>query len=217
MTTSKSALRLLPPQQLLKTGEVDHADWNFRPVLGSIIRSRYHLAVALLAGERFGRLLEIGYGSGVFLPHLADCCGELHGCDIHHRHDEVAATLDRAGVRAHLMVAGMEALPYADGFFDGLVAVSTLEFVPDLEAGCRETRRVLRPGGVFVVVTPGISPVADLGLRLLTGKSARTDFADRRQAVLPTLRRHFRVEARRTLPRFGRSLVHLYTALKLRG
>jgi SAM-dependent methyltransferase len=217
MLTSKPTLRLLPRRQLLKTGEVDHADWNFRPLLGAIIRSRYHLAVALLAGERFGRLLEIGYGSGVFLPHLAGCCDELHGCDVHHRHDEVAATLARTGVRADLTAAGMEALPYADGFFDGLIAVSTLEFVPDLEAGCREARRVLRPDGVFVVVTPGFAPIADLGLRLLTGKSARTDFADRRQAVLPTLRRHFRVEAERTLPRFGRTLVHLYTALKLRA
>jgi ubiquinone/menaquinone biosynthesis C-methylase UbiE len=217
MLTSKAPLRLLPPQQLLKTGEVDHADWNFRPLLGLISRSRYHLAVRLLAGERFGRLLEIGYGSGVFMPHLATCCDELHGCDVHRRHDEVAATLAWAGVRAHLTAASMEAMPYADGFFDGLIAVSTLEFVPDLEAGCREARRVLRPGGAFVVLTPGVSPLADFGLRVLTGKSARTDFGDRRQAVIPTLLRHFRVQAQRTLPRFGRSLVHLYTALKLRA
>jgi ubiquinone/menaquinone biosynthesis C-methylase UbiE len=217
MLTSKPALRLLPRQDLLKTGEVDHADWNFRPLLGTIMRSRYHLARALLAGQHFGRLLEIGYGSGVFLPELAGFCDELHGIDVHHHHDEVAATLARAGVRAHLATGSMEVLPYADGFFDAIVAVSTLEFVPDLEAGCREARRVLRPGGTFVVVTPGISPVADLGLRLLTGKSARKDFADRRQGVRPLLRRHFRVERERTLPRFGRWLVHLYTALKLRA
>jgi ubiquinone/menaquinone biosynthesis C-methylase UbiE len=217
MLTSKPALRLLPRQDLLKTGEVDHADWNFRPVLGAIMRSRYRLALGLLAGPRFGRLLEIGYGSGVFLPELAGLCDELHGIDVHQRHDEVAAALARSGVRAHLATAGMEALPYADGFFDALVAVSALEFVPDLEAGCREARRVLRPGGTFVVVTPGISPLADLGLRLLTGKSARTDFADRQQNVRPLLRRHFDVEQERTLPRVGRWLVHLYTALKLRA
>lgn len=217
MPPNKPALRLLPRRQLLKTGEVDHADWNFRPMLGAIIRRRYHLAVALLAGYHFGRLLEIGHGSGVFLPELAGYCDELHGIDVHDRHDEVTAALARAGVRVRLTKAGMEALPYADGFFDGLVAVSTLEFVPDLEAGCREARRVLRPGGTFVAVTPGVSPVADFGLRVLTGKSARRDFADRRQAVLPALRRHFRVERELTVPRLGRSLVHLYTAWKLRG
>jgi ubiquinone/menaquinone biosynthesis C-methylase UbiE len=217
MPTTRPGLRLLPRQQLLKTGEVDHADWNFRPLLGRIVRSRYHLAVRLLAGHHFGRLLEIGHGSGVFLPQLAECCGDLHGIDVHDRHDEVMATLAKAGVRAHLTRAGMEALPYADGFFDGLVAVSTLEFVPDLEAGCREARRVLRAGGVFVVVTPGISPLADLGLRVLTGKSARADFADRRQAVLPALRRHFTVEREVAVPRVGRAIVHLYSALKLRA
>jgi ubiquinone/menaquinone biosynthesis C-methylase UbiE len=217
MLTSKPPLRLLPRQVLLKTGEVDHADWNFRPMLGAIIRSRYHLAVRLLAGQRFDRLLEIGYGSGVFMPELAGYCAELHGIDVHDRHDEVAATLARAGVRAELTQAGMEALPFADGFFDGLFAASTLEFVPDLEAGCREARRVLRPGGTFIVVTPGFSPIADFGLRVLTGKSARTDFANRRQSVIPTLLRYFHPERELTLPRFGRSLVHLYTALKLRG
>jgi SAM-dependent methyltransferase len=217
MLTRKRGLRLLPRQELVKTGEVDHDDWNFRPMLGAISRRRYHLAVALLAGHHFGRLLEIGHGSGVFLPELAGFCDELHGIDVHDRHGEVAAALARAGVRAHLARAGMEVLPYADGFFDGLIAVSALEFVPDLEAGCLEARRVLRPGGVFVVVTPGVSPVADLGLRVLTGKSARRDFGDRRQAVLPTLRRHFRVERELTVPRVGRSLVHLYTAMRLRG
>jgi ubiquinone/menaquinone biosynthesis C-methylase UbiE len=121
-----------------------------------------------------------------------------------------------SGVTADLCSTGMEALPFPDGFFDGLVAVSVLEFVGDLDAGCREARRVLAPDGVFIVVTPGISPVADFGLRLLTGKSARQDFGNRRQAVLPTLLRHFRAAGRIVVPRFGSSLVHLYTALELR-
>jgi ubiquinone/menaquinone biosynthesis C-methylase UbiE len=217
MLTTKPLLRLLPPQALLKTGEVDHADWNFRPLLGWIMRTRYHLARSLLAEHRFGRLLEIGYGSGVFMPELAAYCDDLYGTDVHHRHDEVAARLAEAGVRARLAVAGMEAMPFEDAFFDGLIAVSTVEFVGDLEAGCREARRILRPGGVFIVITPGVNPLADIGLKLLTGKSARQDFADRRQRVLPALGRHFVVERRLTLPRFGTGLVHLYTALKLRA
>jgi ubiquinone/menaquinone biosynthesis C-methylase UbiE len=215
MTGAGHTLRLLPRKELIKTGEVDHADWNFRPLLGRIVRRRYRLVAALLGGRHFRRLAEVGYGSGVFLPGLAPTCAELHGVDVHRRKEEVGAVLARFGVRAALHTADMEALPFLDGYFDCLVAVSTLEFVGDLEAGCREARRVLAPGGLFVVVTPGASSLADLGLRVLTGRSARADFADRRRAVLPALLRHFRAERRLTVPRFGTSLVHLYTGLAL--
>src|SRR5258707_11683579 len=93
-------LRLLPEEILVKTGPVDHADWNYRPLLGSIQRSRFRLVLRLLDGERFARLLEIGYGSGVFLPELARRCDDLHGIDIHDEPERVAASLQKLDVKA---------------------------------------------------------------------------------------------------------------------
>ena len=46
-------LHLLPEEVLIKTGPVDHADWNFRPILGSIQRSRFRLMLDLLEGHHF--------------------------------------------------------------------------------------------------------------------------------------------------------------------
>src|SRR5256885_8746113 len=86
-------LHLLPAEVLVKTGPVDHADWNYRPLLGAIQRSRFRLLLDLLDAERFGRLLEIGYGSGVFLPELARHSRELYGIDIHEKSDHVAESL----------------------------------------------------------------------------------------------------------------------------
>lgn len=210
-----SALKLLPREALLKTGDVDHADWNFRPVLGSIMRRRFRLILALLGTQRIPQLLEIGYGSGIFLPELARHCDELYGLDVHDRLGAVAAALAKAQVRANLVSASMTAMPFADHCFDCAVAVSALEFVDDLDAACQEVKRVLRPGGVFIAVTPGSSPLVDFGLKVLTGKSARADFGDRRQRVIPTLRKHFTLQQRRTSPRFGTFFVHLYTGMRL--
>jgi SAM-dependent methyltransferase len=216
MSNQHQSMRLLPPEALLKTGEVDHADWNYRPLLGTITRARYKLVLSLLSSERRGRLLEVGYGSGVFMPELAHFCDELYGIDPHPMPQQVEELLAGFDTTARLYSGSVEAMPFDENFFDCVVAVSSLEFVADLDASCEEIKRVLKPGGHLIVITPGHSPIVDLGLKVLTGKSAKSDFGDRRQALIPTLLRHFIVERRLISPSHGSSVVHLYTALKLR-
>jgi ubiquinone/menaquinone biosynthesis C-methylase UbiE len=193
-------LHLLPEEVLVKTGPVDHADWNFRPVLGAIQRARFRLLLNLIGGERFDRLLEIGYGSGVFLPELARRSRSLYGIDIHREPERVAAALGKLDVRASLSTASAEALPFEDGFFDAAVAVSSFEFIGDFDRACQEIGRVVGPRGVFFVVTPGDSPILDAGLKVMTGADARRDYGGRRKEVMPALHRHFRVEASRSFP-----------------
>jgi hypothetical protein len=60
----------LPEQTLLTTGTVDHGNWNYRPILGPIQQIRFYLIRSRLRGSYAQRLLEIGYGSGIFLPEL---------------------------------------------------------------------------------------------------------------------------------------------------
>ena len=216
MSAQKNGLRLLPPEALVKTGEVDHADWNFRPVLGTISRMRYRLVLSMLGGRRFARLLEVGYGSGVFMPELARHCEELYGVDIHQHQQEVAEKLSQFNVRAQLFSGGVSRMRFEENFFDGVVAVSSLEFIEDLEASCEALKRVLKGDGCLVAVTPGSSPVADLGLKILTGKSARQDYDDRRQRLIPTLLKHFEVLEQKTSPPLVGTVLPLYTALKLR-
>jgi ubiquinone/menaquinone biosynthesis C-methylase UbiE len=214
MLLRKGPYTLLPPADFAPTGPVDHGDWNYRFPLGWISRRRLALASQLLPPTA-DRLLKIGYGSGVHLPHWATRCRELYGIDPHPHADRVTATLARHGVTAHLTTGSAEAMPYPDDHFDCLLSISAIEFIPDLESACREMRRVLRPGGVLVVVTPGRSPVVDAGLKLLTGQSAKTDYGDRRAAVLPTLTKHFRVERVKSFPPLVSKAVCLYTGLRL--
>jgi ubiquinone/menaquinone biosynthesis C-methylase UbiE len=156
------------------------------------------------------RLLEIGYGSGVFMPELSRHTDELHGTDIHPYADAVGRSLRSQGVTATLVQASTSELPYDDGSFDCVVAISCLEFVDSIEDACAEIRRVLTPCGVAVVITPGTSVVLDLGLQLMTGERAEDSFQGRRQAVLPALRRHLGSRAERRFPRVPS--VWLYTA-----
>ena len=205
-------LHLLPEEVLVKTGPVDHADWNFRPLLGAIQRARFRLLLGLLGDEWFGRLLEVGYGSGVFLPELARRSGELYGVDIHEEPERVAASLAKLEVRASLSTASAEKMAFDDASFDAVVAVSSFEFISDFERACGEIGRVLKPGGAFFVVTPGDSPILDAGLKLLTGADAGRDYGGKRKEVLPALGRHFRVLETRCFPS---SIFPVYRGLRL--
>jgi ubiquinone/menaquinone biosynthesis C-methylase UbiE len=209
-----SEIHLLPLQSLVRTGPVDHADWKYKGALGWVQQRRFRLVLDLMGSDRFPRLLELGYGSGVFLPELARHGSELAGVDVHDKMKEVTSALEANGVKATLKQGVGERLPFDDASFDGIVAVSVLEFVDDMDQTAQELRRVLAPGGSLFVITPGKSPVVDLGLRLLTGKSAKQDFGNKRERVIPALERTFRVEKRIDYPKVAPG-VKLYTALRL--
>lgn len=208
------SLKLLPPSALIKTGPVDHAHWNFLPALGLVQRLRFRIICRLLDGLKPARLLELGYGSGVFMPELASRCAELHGLDLHEKHDAVRQSLGMNGVDAQLRSGTAEHLPYDDGMFDCVVAVSVLEYVDDIERASSEITRVLAPAGKLVLVTPGSSPLWDVMLRLSTGESA-SQYSDRRQRLIPALRRAFAQDRELAVPALGGRALRLYTGLRL--
>ena len=209
-------IRLLPEKSLIRTGENDHADWNFRPLLGWIQRVRFRLITRYLSGHHFQRLLEIGYGSGVFMPELAHYCDELYGIDPHPKNENVAPILQKHDVNASLYCGGAEFMPFSDDFFDCIVAVSSIEYVEDIRAASIEIRRILQPGGVFLLVTPSHSPFADVGLKILTREDAGTQYADRRHRLISNLAEYFSVQEQHSKYFLGVPLFQLYTSLKLR-
>jgi len=189
---------ILHRERLVKTSVIDQADWNYRWILGRILRLRYSQIVRWLPSKCM-RLLEIGYGSGVFMPTLRPRAVGLYGLDLHGQAAQVKNALAAEGIYAELVQASADAIPFATGTFDCIVVASTLEFVCDLDVACCEIRRILIPGGTFIAVTPIESPLLDFGLKVLTGKSAKRDFGARRRKVVPTLRRNFTVTEHRIL------------------
>ena len=175
-------MRLLSKDKLLVTGPVDKAAWNYSLALSWLQRARFRLALDLLGPAPVDTLLEVGYGSGIFMPELKTRCHELVGVDVHTRADEVAAQLRSEGVPARLFVSSAESLPLPSASVDAIVTISCLEYVPDKTAASRELARVLRPGGRLIVIHPQANPLLDLALRILTGEAA-SQYGDGREKL----------------------------------
>jgi ubiquinone/menaquinone biosynthesis C-methylase UbiE len=106
-----------------------------------------HRAAAL----RPGRILETAAGTGVVTEALLKALPEA---------DVVATDLNRAmldvaqarlGGRPEYREADAQALPFEDGSFDLILCQFGVMFFPDRVGAYREARRVLRPGGHFLL------------------------------------------------------------------
>lgn len=192
---------LLPENRLVVTGPVDKAAWNYSPLLAPLQRARFTLIHELIEGRKYGTILEVGYGSGVFLPDLATRCDTLLGVDLHSHSKEVTAALVAEGVAAHLYSASVEALPLESDSVDLVVSISALEYVSDKVAAAHELHRVLRSGGHLALVHPLDHRWLDAGLRILTGEKAE-QYGEGRQQLLPSLLEQFSIIRRTRFPQW---------------
>lgn len=134
----------------------------------------------LLGNEEIGRLrreslrpatghtLEIGFGTGLNLPHFPPTVTELTLIDSEQMLDQVvAARIVAAGLAngspggrrpiRRMQLDAQGRLPFADGTFDCVVSTFTLCSIEKVGDALAEIRRVLRPGGNFIFLEHGRS------------------------------------------------------------
>jgi 2-polyprenyl-3-methyl-5-hydroxy-6-metoxy-1,4-benzoquinol methylase len=134
-------------------------------------RARSTLApveAALPQGRNAGRALEVGCGSGPFLPALAARFESVAATDVALRWLVVARRrLALEGCRAELACACAESLPFRDGSFEVEIAANVIEHLRDPRAMLGEALRLLTPGGLLVLTTPNrLSLAPDPHVRL---------------------------------------------------
>jgi ubiquinone/menaquinone biosynthesis C-methylase UbiE len=110
-----------------------------------------------------GRVLEIGAGSGLNLPHYTGAVRHLFALEpADALRESVAERADAAPFPVTLVGAGAEAIPLESASFDTVVTTWTLCSIPQVEQALLEMRRVLRPGGLLLFMEHGIAPDADV-------------------------------------------------------
>ncbi len=134
----------------------DYRDLHGQPE--RLLRYRLKIIDRLLAGTSRGTLLEIGCGTGIHLFALAHKFQHSIGIDLSPAMIERAVSLCRATSlrgRVELFVSAAETLAGVQAAsIDVALMVGVLEHVPDKPAVFCQIRRVLKPGGALVCLTP---------------------------------------------------------------
>ena len=93
------------------------------------------------------RVLEVGCGTGRFTAAVEQHAGSVIGVDL----DPAMLAIAARRVRAPLLVADAQHLPFDDATFDVTMAVTLCEFVTDPHLVVGELGRVTRPGGRIAI------------------------------------------------------------------
>lgn len=178
---------------------------------------------AIEAAEAIGgRVLEVGVGTGISLPHYSKRT-RLVGIDISE------AMLDKARERAKrlgldnvedIAVGDAEALVYPNGAFDVVVAQYVVTAVPDPERALDEFVRVVRPGGEIVIATRlsangGLRDSIEKALMPITSRLGwRTEFPWSRYEAWAQRNGQVRLLEQRPLPPLGHFSLVRYRKLQ---
>jgi ubiquinone/menaquinone biosynthesis C-methylase UbiE len=106
-----------------------------------------------------GEVLEIGFGTGLNVPHLPSGVTKLLAVDPMERGRELAAErIAESDVPVEFIGLDGQTLALDDASVDAALSTWSLCTIPDAVAAVREVARVLRPGGRFHFAEHGASP-----------------------------------------------------------
>ncbi len=122
-----------------------------------------HQRRLVVPGAR-GRVLEIGFGSGLNLPHYDRSRVEwIWALEPSHEMRALAAPrVSASGLDVRMLDLPGETLPLPDHSVDTVVTTYTLCTIPDAAAALGQMRRVLRLDGQLLFCEHGAAPDADV-------------------------------------------------------
>lgn len=117
---------------------------------------RESLCLMCLDGVKPGKVLDVGCGNGVRLERLRSLGWDVYGQDV----DPVAVANAREtlGIEAHL--GRLEDGPFKEESFDCITLNHVIEHSHDPVGLLKECRRLLKGGGLLVIVTPNAGSFA---------------------------------------------------------
>ncbi len=127
-------------------------DWGMSGERFSRLRKQY------LEGVR-GRVLEVGFGSGLNLPHYSHRVSHLYALDPSLLGRRLAAPrIQEVSFPVEFVELEGPQIALPDRSVDAVVSTWTVCTIPDPVAALKEVRRVLKPEGRYTFLEHGLSP-----------------------------------------------------------
>ena len=105
-----------------------------------------------------GEILEIGFGTGLNLPHYPAEIARITTIDPNPGMQKLARSrIAASNITVDYQVLNGESLPMEDASFDSVVCTWTLCSIPQADKAIAEVYRLLKPGGKFFFIEHGLS------------------------------------------------------------
>lgn len=122
--------------------------------------AKYRVALEVLAVVPSGFILDVGCGSGLFFPHVANKAEVLVGVDISRELLLQAKRRAQSFSNVFLVRADADYLPLRQGFFSFVFAFTVLQNMPTPAATLKELSKIANCQAYFVVT--GLKRAVDL-------------------------------------------------------
>ncbi|MGH9124291.1 MAG: class I SAM-dependent methyltransferase [Acidimicrobiales bacterium] len=107
-----------------------------------------------VGGPGVARAMEIGPGSGLYLPLLAELATEVYATDIEPSFLDRAREQLAGNDQARFVVDDITRTDLPEASFDLILCTEVLEHIPDWRAALASMAALLTPGGTLVLSTP---------------------------------------------------------------
>jgi len=128
----------------------------------------------LLQKFAHGKILDLGCGKGQAISKFRNC--QKFGIDISKNSIQIAK---QEYTKINFQVSSVYKLPFKDNFFDFVYSLDVIEHLEHPEKMLIETKRILKPNGIFIIQTPNypIKRFYDF-LNFFAPRGFRKTFAD---------------------------------------
>lgn len=192
---------LLPKKKsLICTSSEDPHPFYYKPFIKYFYRYRLQMILNLLGNHFYNNIIDIGYGSGILFPELSQRSRSVSGVDIHDLSGPVSKTLNDQGVCPELKNGEIVDIPFGNEMFDGVVALSVLEYIRDLDRAIKEILRVTTKDALIVIGIPSINIVTALGHMLNGTLTPFSKYVQDERNILKKMDEYFILREIHTFP-----------------
>lgn len=199
----------LPPKKDMKEvlatdprQEIYSLERYYSKIWKHIFLKRFKIAFNLMRENNFENLLDIGFGSGIFLPALSSKTKNLYGIDIHAPLNAVEIMANKNGVLPRLAKGDILNIPFPCNKFDGVFCLSVLEFVEDAEKAISEIFRVSRPGAKIIIGAPVQNKITEVCYKIIGKNNQDKKHKSNHNKIIKSVKKHFRIKKIAKIPAF---------------
>jgi len=137
-------------------------------------RNRFEASLKFVNIRKGFKVLDVGCRQGIMLPYLLEKTDCVFGTDISEK--QICALKKHYKNEVLFEHADMEnKSSFKDNFFDVIICLDVIEHINDRYSIMNEFSRILKNGGVLVIVTPNVVKIRNR-LKFLFGKYPATSY-----------------------------------------